>query len=377
MRHHLLAILVQFVLLAGGLAGANAHEIRPTVVTADIATPGQYSISIAANLEALLAGIGPEHKDTNDAPGAAQYNQLRALSPEQLRARFDAFSAAWLQDVIIAFGGTRATSRIDEIIIPVGVDLALARISTIKLSGMIPAAADVFQWTYPKQFGASVLRVKRQGRVDLETDWLKDGTASAEIPLVAGPPRTMLKVLLDYIALGFTHILPLGIDHILFVLGLFLLSTQMRPLLIQVTAFTLAHSITLALGLYGIVEISASIVEPLIALSIVFVAVENLLTTKLSVWRPFIVFGFGLLHGLGFAGVLQELGLPRDQYAVGLIGFNIGVELGQLAVITLAWLGTAYWFRHRSWYRARIVWPASIAIALMGAFWTIERIWFA
>ena len=377
MRHHLLAILVQFVLLAGGLAGANAHEIRPTVVTADIATPGQYSISIAANLEALLAGIGPEHKDTNDAPGAAQYNQLRALSPEQLRARFDAFSAAWLQDIKIAFGGTRATTKIDEIIIPVGVDPALARISTIKLSGINPAAADVFQWTYPKQFGASVLRVKRQGSADMETDWLKDGAASAEIPLVAGPPRTMLKVLLDYIALGFTHILPLGIDHILFVLGLFLLSTQMRPLLIQVTAFTLAHSITLALGLYGIVEISASIVEPLIALSIVYVAIENLLTTKLSVWRPFIVFGFGLLHGLGFAGILQELGLPRDQYVVGLIGFNIGVELGQLAVITLAWLGTAYWFRHRSWYRARIVWPASIAIALMGAFWTIERIWFA
>ncbi len=377
MRHQFLAILIQLIGLVAGVAGANAHEIRPAVVTADIATPGKYTISITVNLEALLAGIGSEHKDTNEAPGAAQYNQLRALSPEQLRARFEAFSATWLQDIIVSFGGSRATSTIDEITIPVGVDPALARISTIKLSGVIPTAASNFQWAYPKQFGTSVLRVKRQGSSELETDWLRQGASSVEMPLVAGPAKAKLRVLLDYISLGFTHILPLGIDHILFVLGLFLLSTQMRPLLIQVTAFTIAHSITLALGLYGIVEVSPKIVEPMIALSIVFVAVENLLITKLSVWRPFIVFGFGLLHGLGFAGVLQELGLPREQYVVGLTGFNIGVELGQLAVITLAWIGTAYWFRHRTWYRRRIVWPASLAIALIGAFWTIERIWFA
>ena len=129
--------------------------------------------------------------------------------------------------------------------------------------------------------------------------------------------------------------------------------------------------------LFRSVSVSPKIVEPMIALSIVFVAVENLFTTRLNAWRPFVVFGFGLLHGLGFAEVLQELGLPRNQYVTGLVGFNIGVELGQLAVIALAFYACAFWFRHQPWYRARIVWPASAAIALTGLFWTIERIWFA
>ena len=117
------------------------------------------------------------------------------------------------------------------------------------------------------------------------------------------------------------------------------------------------------------------IVEPLIALSIVFVAVENLMTTQLSVWRTFVVFAFGLLHGLGFAGVLLELGLPHDQFVFGLIAFNIGVEFGQLAIIAVAWMTTAYWFGQESWYRTRVVWPASAAIALIGIFWTVQRIW--
>jgi hypothetical protein len=144
-----------------------------------------------------------------------------------------------------------------------------------------------------------------------------------------------------------------------------------------VTSFTVAHSITLALGLYGFIAISPSIVEPLISLSIVYVAVENILTANLQPWRPFVVFGFGLLHGLGFAGILQEVGLSRADYMIGLIGFNVGVELGQLTVIAIAWLVSGFWFRHKAWYRRRVVWPASAVIALTGLFWTIERIWFA
>lgn len=364
-------------LTVASIVGAVAHEIRPAVVTVDISQRERYSISVSANLEALLAGIGAEHKDTDDAPGASQYKELRSLSAEQLRQRFDVFASLWLKDLGIAFDGRQAAVAIDGVDIPMGVDPSLARISTIKLSGAQPGDAKIFQWTYPARFGTNVLRVKRQGSSELETSWLKDGATSAQIPVLAGAPRSRLASFFDYVVLGFTHILPLGADHILFVLGLFLLSPQLRPLLVQVTAFTVAHSITLALGLYGVVEVSPKIVEPLIAVSIVFVAVENMMTTQLSAWRPFVVFAFGLLHGLGFAGILQELGLPRDQYMLGLIGFNVGVEGGQLAVIGLAWMATAYWFRHQAWYRNRIVWPASAAIALMGVFWTIERIWFA
>ena len=210
----------------------------------------------------------------------------------------------------------------------------------------------------------------------MTTAWLKDGKPSDAIPLASMIPKTIFETFVDYTMLGYTHILPLGIDHILFVLGLYLLSARLRPLLVQVTAFTVAHTVTLALGLYGVVTISPAIVVPLIAVSIVYVAVENILTPKLTVWRPFVVFGFGLLHGLGFAGVLQEIGLPRDDFLAGLISFNVGVELGQLSVIAIAWLATGLWFSARPWYRSRIVYPGSAAIALVGLYWTVERVFF-
>ncbi len=150
----------------------------------------------------------------------------------------------------------------------------------------------------------------------------------------------------QYLWLGYTHILPKGIDHILFVLGLFLLNVRLRPILIQVTAFTIAHSITLGLTMYGVVSLSPRIVEPLIAFSIAYVAIENLVTNEIKPWRLALVFSFGLLHGMGFAGVLKELGLPRNEFLPALLSFNLGVEGGQLTVIAAAALLVA-WFRHR------------------------------
>jgi hypothetical protein len=148
----------------------------------------------------------------------------------------------------------------------------------------------------------------------------------------------------------------------------------MTPLLWQVTSFTVAHSITLGLTIYGVVSLPASVVEPLIAASIVYVAVENMLTAQLHVWRVFVVFGFGLLHGMGFAGVLQEVGLPRAEFLTGLISFNLGVEFGQLTVILLAFLAVGIGFKDRPWYRRRLVLPASALIALVGLYWMVQRI---
>ena len=176
----------------------------------------------------------------------------------------------------------------------------------------------------------------------------------------------------QYLKLGYTHILPRGVDHILFVLGIFLLSRRLKPILLQVTAFTIAHTITLALTIYGVVSLRPAIVEPLIALSIVYVAVENILTSRLNAWRVALVFAFGLIHGMGFAGVLSELGLPRAQFLPALLSFNAGVELGQLTVI-LAALAVLGPFRNASWYRRRIVVPTSIVIAAVGLLWALER----
>ena len=174
---------------------------------------------------------------------------------------------------------------------------------------------------------------------------------------------------------GFVHVLPLGLDHILFVLGLFLLSRQLGPLIYQVSCFTVAHTLTLGLATLGWVKAPAEVVEPIIALSISVVALENILHPRYTPWRLLVVFVFGLIHGLGFAGALSELDLPTTSLITGLLGFNVGVELGQLAVIAIA-LAATFWLRDATRYRQWIVLPGSAAIALMGLWWFIERVFF-
>jgi hypothetical protein len=177
-----------------------------------------------------------------------------------------------------------------------------------------------------------------------------------------------------YLDLGYHHILPDGFDHILFVIGLTLLSTRLGVLLWQATAFTVAHTITLMLSMKGIIVVPPNVVEPIIALSIAFIAIENLFMTKLSPWRVLIVFAFGLVHGLGFASALNELGLPRNAFYTSLFAFNVGVELGQITIIAGMYLSLIYWFGHKPWYRQRIVYPLSILIAIIALYWTYTRI---
>ena len=192
--------------------------------------------------------------------------------------------------------------------------------------------------------------------------------------LGAVEPKTAWETFFEYIPIGFDHIIPKGLDHILFVLGLFFLAAGFRALIWQISAFTVAHTITLAAGALGWVVVAPSVVEPLIAASIVFIAVENVLSNRLHTWRPLVVFCFGLLHGLGFASVLGEFGLPRDQFIPALIGFNLGVEFGQIVVIIIAFLLVGLAFRKRAWYRSRIASPASTMIGLIGAWWFFERV---
>ena len=180
-----------------------------------------------------------------------------------------------------------------------------------------------------------------------------------------------------YLGLGFQHILPYGIDHIFFVLCLFLLEPKLKSVILQASCFTIAHTVTLILSMSGTIKPAASIVEPIIAISIVFVALENVFVGELKPSRYIVVFLFGLIHGMGFASALNEIGLPRNAFFTSLISFNVGVELGQIAIILAAYLLIGVWFSKEVWYRKRVVYPMSIAIALIASYWTIERIFFA
>jgi hypothetical protein len=177
-----------------------------------------------------------------------------------------------------------------------------------------------------------------------------------------------------YLKLGYEHILPLGLDHILFVLSLFLLNPKLKPVLWQATAFTAAHTITLGLSIYKIINPPANIVEPLIALSILCVALENVFSPRLKATRIGVVFLFGLVHGMGFASALGQMGLPQNAYFTSLLMFNLGVELGQMTVILAAFFLLAKWFGDKPYYRRVIVIPLSVLISLVAAWWFVERL---
>lgn len=184
------------------------------------------------------------------------------------------------------------------------------------------------------------------------------------------------QVFWKYIVTGYEHIIPLGFDHILFILCVFFLNTNIKQIILQASMFTLAHSITLGLAVYGVINPSPAVVEPLIAVSIVFLALENIYSDKIKPWRMVMVFLFGLVHGMGFAGALSELGLPEYAFANALISFNIGVELGQLTIILVMYFFVSRVFANKHWYRQRIVIPTSLIIAVVAAYWTVERIFF-
>lgn len=192
--------------------------------------------------------------------------------------------------------------------------------------------------------------------------------------------RSALETGTFYSRIGYQHILPDGLDHILFVLALFLASTRVRPLLLQVSAFTVAHTATLGLAAAGLIAPKAGFVEPLIALTIAWAAAENIIFDEMQAWRPALAFGFGLIHGMGFAGAFGELGLPENIFWPALIGFNVGVEFGQLTVIGMA-LAVSLLVRgilvrtgrKASIYRLYVVWPVSCLIGIIGLWWAIER----
>lgn len=180
---------------------------------------------------------------------------------------------------------------------------------------------------------------------------------------------------LSWLVIGFQHIIPRGLDHIVFVLGLFFLSTRLSTLLYQVSCFTVAHSLSLGLATLGFVAVPASVVEPLIAASIIFIAVDNLHSELLARWRLAVVTLFGQLHGLGFAAVLSELILPAENFYSALLFFNLGVEAGQLTVLLLAFAAVG-WLRNWTQYTNRVARPATVTIAGVGAYWLVKRVAF-
>jgi hydrogenase/urease accessory protein HupE len=353
---------VSAFLFAAVVSGAaSAHELGTIRTYATFLRDGSYEVKVFVDREHLPPGFASSAEPPRIPIRGLNWN---AADPA---ARILALVANHSR---IAFDGLPVEPRAEW----ANRDPSAAELLLV-LTGAIPGGAKTFTWANSLRLGSYLLTLRSEGDENLRRAWMEGGDESPPFPLRSDiVPPTRAEVARQYLVLGYTHILPKGSDHILFVLGIFLLSTRLKPVLLQVTAFTVAHTITLALTIYGLVSLRPAIVEPLIALSIVYVAVENVATSELKPWRIALVFGFGLLHGMGFAGVLSQLGLPRSEFLTGLLCFNAGVELGQLTVILAAFLLIGLPFRNKPWYRRRVVVPLSIAIAGVGLFWAVQRV---
>ena len=355
-----------------GFSGiSQAHELRPAVAEV-LVTKSQIKIKLLTTVETLLAGIDlSQVTDTDEAPEAEVYDQLRSLSDFALA---QLVKREWtnLEKGMLIDGADRFVLQSVKVVEEQNIDLPRET--------MIEMVAKLTPGTGPVSFGWISKNgglVVRNGTGDnAYAAFLEDGELSIPFPRMGNIVESVTAVFGRFLVEGFEHIIPKGLDHILFVLGLFLFSLAWRPLLAQVTLFTLAHTVTLGLATLGFFTIPAthmSLVEALIAVSIVYVALENVVRPKLGWWRLLVVFGFGLLHGLGFASVLGDLGLAEGRFILSLIAFNVGVEFGQLAIIVCAYIIFTLPFGQSDAYRRFIVIPGSLAIALVGLWWTLER----
>jgi hypothetical protein len=349
---------------------ARAHDFKLTLVELRL-SEGRFAADVACDLDALALGVD---SSADSAVLAAEIQGLPAAEREALEVR--------LADVLkrrlrVRFDGQAAPFEVslpdkDRPRPPEALPSTLGLVA--RLEGAVPAGAREVTFFASRAFPPVQIVIVRADGTREAADVLAQGAQSRAYPIAGrAAPEGFLAMVGRFLALGFTHILPKGLDHILFVLGLALLSPRLGPLVAQVTAFTLAHTLSLAASVFGAVSLSPRIVEPLIALSIVYVAVENLVTTRLLAARIALVFGFGLLHGLGFAGVLQELGWPEGRRLSALLSFNVGVELGQLAVIGMAVLLLAGAERLGA-SRRSLVKGLSALIAAAGAYWAVSRV---
>lgn len=363
---------------------ARAHEIRPAVADLSI-TPAttiapptnQLHIAIEFSTEMFLAGLDASLvSNTDDAPQGKDYDALRNLSPAALEKQF---SQQWprFKRALTGLAGTQVLEfQFKSLEVEDNPMISLPRSSKLSVYAALPSDNSAIQFGWDEKLGPLVLRQQSKtiNPDDLYTAYLAPGSMSAPISRYGQTAQPTLMVMTDYIKTGFVHIVPKGFDHILFVLGLFFYAARWKPLLAQVTLFTVAHSITLILASTGYINLPSIFIEPLIAISILYVAFENVRRKHLNAARLFVIFGFGLLHGIGFASVLSDIGLSKGQYILSLVSFNIGVELGQLVVLMPAYLLFGVVAGNALWYREKIAIPASYLIGAAGLWMFITRI---
>jgi len=368
-------ILLSLLLLISTFTKADV--VKPALVEISIFSDKTIEVEIDLSLEAAMTGIGTRYKKTTDAPNSDQYDELRALEPAVLREQFKNFELKFLNSVQFSVNGKVQGLTLNRAKIDIVGYKKRPRKTILTYSVQLSEWPKMLEWRYGEIYGDSALRYQVYKKDEYnwsQWQWLRDGKPSGIIDINHPEPLSTFAQFSQFASIGFDHVIPLGWDHILFIIGMALSSLLWRKLLLLVTTFTLAHTLTLGLAMYGVVEVSARIVEPLIAFSIAYVAIENLLINQSIRRKSIVVFLFGLIHGLGFATMLKEFEMNDDSFLTTLIGFNVGVELAQIVVVLGVVIVLLSLKKLKLNYRQLAVVPASILIAITGFWWGVERL---
>ena len=357
--------------------GAISHEIRPSIADYKIEENILY-FDIRLNAELILSGIDASNiTDTNSSPLSATYDDLRSLTRENLKILLIESWDDIQSKINLNINEVSTKFELVDINIEANRDFEISRDSIIYLKYELDEDDEFLTFKWSEKYGPIIIReineLKKED--DLFTEYLQAGLQTDKIFIRSENTQSIFKSIINYFILGIQHIIPKGLDHILFIVGLFFFSVTLRPLLIQVTMFTIAHSITLIFVSVSYVNVNPLIVEPIIALSIAYVGIENIFKQYVKEYlRYMIIFFFGLLHGLGFALVLSDIGYQSSKLILNLISFNLGIEAAQIFIILFLYILLGIKFSNKKYYRYIFQVPVSLFIALVGIYWFFERI---
>ena len=354
-----------------------AHEIKPSI--ADFTYDENYlNIEVRLNAELILSNIDASNiSNTNSSPLTEIYDRYRLLDKKDLE---NSILESWKDissNIDIKINNKLKKIELINIDTQVVKNFEISRDTIISFRVLLNKSSEKFTFKWIKNYGPIILRENNDLKIEdeLVTEYLQSGTESDPIFFTENNFRSMFTSFTKFFVLGIQHIIPKGLDHILFIFGLFLFSSSLNKLIKQITIFTIAHSITLIFVSLSLIKINPQIVEPIIALSIVYVGLENIFKNYIKEYMRYVVIlFFGLLHGLGFALVLSDIGYRSSKLFLNLISFNIGIEVAQISIILFLYLLIAIKFAKNKYYRIAFQIPSSILIASIGLYWFAERI---
>ena len=354
-----------------------SHEIKPSI--ADFTYDENFlNIKIRLNAELILSNIDASKiSNTNSSSLSDIYDKLRVLNTIELE---NLFKSSWQEiSTNIDIKINNETKKINLINIEVEdiKNFEISRDTHIYLQVLLNNNSEYFTFSWIKKYGPIILRENSNHKLEDElfTEYLQSGIESNQFSFNEKNFKNRLNSFIKFFVLGVQHIIPKGLDHILFIFGLFLFSSSLKKLITQITIFTIAHSITLIFVSLSLMKINPQIVEPIIALSIVYVGIENIFKNYVKEYlRYVVILFFGLLHGLGFALVLSDIGYRSTDLFINLISFNIGIEVAQISIVLVLYLLVALNFAKNKNYRMFFQVPSSILISSIGLYWFFERI---